>query len=85
MASSSQGQQYGRISEVVERFGLSAEWWRQRADAGDVEVQRINNQRIFNLRSCESLLKEGKPVKKYGSKPVQKLVHNVHRHWRDGL
>jgi len=59
MTSKSTVSQYGRVSEVVEIFGLSADWWRSQADAGKVQVVRINNQRIFKLESCRALLEHG--------------------------
>ena len=76
-------QQYARVSEVVEMFGLSADWWRARADQGDVEVQRINNQRIFNVESCARLLKYGKPEKPVGS--PRALIRSVTSDWRRGV
>jgi hypothetical protein len=46
------------LPELAERLGLSENWLKQSADAGDIPMLKAGARRMFNLEAVERVLAE---------------------------
>ena len=77
----SQGPEYVRVGEIVRRFGMSRNFWRDRADQNPELAIKEGRTRYFCVAAVRSYLLDKHEERRVQERATRLSAHQLHREW----